>query len=188
MPKAARKTTPSKSRSPARASNKYDYQELNKVLLSSSEACHFYGVIVDATFPYKVHADRFICTLKVIDPTLYPKGGKSECAQVVIYAKRFEDLPIVHRLGDIIRIHRANLRMYKNTRQFNVNVYYKSSWALYSTDKMNPLHRTPSSDAPYAFSGKKATQERQDKAIYQTLLKWANGIFAQTNVGDSNVT
>jgi len=107
--------------------------------LTSADPCHFYGIIIDATFPYKVHADRFICTLKVIDPTLHPKTGKQECAQVVIYAKRFEDLPIVHRLGDIIRVHRANLRMYKGTRQFNVNVYYKSSWALYSTDKLTPL-------------------------------------------------
>jgi hypothetical protein len=77
--------------------------------------------------------------------------------------------------------------MYKNTRQFNVNVYYKSSWALYSADKQTPLG-LPTSDGPYAFSGKKATQERQDKAIFATLHKWTNGIFAQTNVGDSNVT
>ena len=70
---------------------------------------------MDATFPYKVHADRFICSLKVIDPTLNSKT-KSDYAQVVIYAKRFEDLPIVHRLGDVIRVHRAHLRMYKNVR------------------------------------------------------------------------
>ena len=29
-----------------------------------------------------------------------------------MYADRFEDLPIVLRLGDIIRFHRATLRMY----------------------------------------------------------------------------
>ena len=156
--------------------------------MTSAHPCHFYGIIIDATFPYKVHADRFICTLKVIDPTLHPKGGKQDAAQVVIYAKRFEDLPIVHRLGDIIRVHRANLRMYKNQRQFNVNVYYKSSWALYSTDKLTPLGAPSSVEGPYAFSGKKATQERQDKAIFQTLFKWTNGIFAQTNIGDQGVS
>jgi len=189
MGKGSAKKTPtsgSKPRSPsgAKGAGKYNYEELNKCSLTSANPCHFYGIIVDATFPYKVHADRFICTLKVIDPTLY---GNGKSAQVVIYAKRFEDLPIVHRLGDIIRVHRANLRMYKNSRQFNVNVYYKSSWALYSTDKQTPLG-LPSGDGPYAFSGNKATQERQDKAIFQTLFKWTNGIFAQQMVGDSNVT
>lgn len=52
---------------------------------------------------------------------------------VIIYAKRFEDLPLVQRLGDIIRIHRANIRLYKDIKQFNVNVFYNSSWCLFST-------------------------------------------------------
>jgi hypothetical protein len=37
------------------------------------------------------------------------------------YAKRFEDLPIINRIGEIIRLHRATLRLYKNQRQFNVS-------------------------------------------------------------------
>jgi hypothetical protein len=173
---SAVKRTPTKPKSPGKGQSKYEYVELSKASLASSEPCHFYGVIVDATFPYKVHADRFICSLKVIDPTLNSKN-KQDFAQVIIYARRFEDLPIVHRLGDIIRVHRANLRPYNGVRQFNVNVYYKSSWALYSTDRTSPLGLAQSGDQPYAFSGKKATQERQDSAILQTLKKWASGFF-----------
>jgi hypothetical protein len=133
-------------------------------------------VIVDATFPYKVNADRFICSLKVVDPTLHQKGAY---ASVVIYANKFEDLPIVHRLGDIIRVHRANMRIYQNKRQFNVNMFYQSSYALFSTDKTSPLGATMSGDAPYAFSGKKSTIERQDVAILAALRKWANKLFAE---------
>ena len=110
MKRSSAKKTPTKPRSPSRkeGTSRYNYHELNKAPLSSADPVHFYGVITDATFPYKVHADRFICSLKVIDPTT-----KNNHCQVVIYAKRFEDLPIVHRLGDVIRVHRANLRMYK---------------------------------------------------------------------------
>ena len=136
MPKSNRKSTPTKSRSPAKSNSKYEYVELNKASLTSSEPCHFYGVIIDATFPYKVNADRFICSLKVVDPTLHQKGAY---ASVVIYANKFEDLPIVHRLGDVIRVHRANMRIYQNRRQFNVNMFYQSSYALFSTDKTSPL-------------------------------------------------
>lgn len=115
--KRSAKKTPTKPRSPAKnGGSKYEYVELNKASLAASEPCHFYGVIVDATFPYKVKADRFICSIKVMDPTLNSKQKTADYAQVVIYANRFEDLPIIHRLGDVIRIHRANLRMYKNTR------------------------------------------------------------------------
>ena len=91
---------------------KYEYVEISKASLTSAEPCNFYGVIIDATFPYK-RENKFICSLKVIDPTLNPKLNKDAgYASVVIYANRFEDLPIVHRIGDIIRIHRANLRLY----------------------------------------------------------------------------
>lgn len=180
MKRSAKKTTPSKSKSPSKASAKYEYVELNKISVVSSDPCHFYGVIVDATFPYKKHAELFECFLKVIDPSLKPSKGKQEYATVAIYAKKFEDLPIVHRLGDIIRIHRADLELFNNGRIFKVNVCYKSSWALYSSDKLSPLGLSIG-DAPYAFSGKKATQEKQDVAIQSTLKKWANQFFSQFN-------
>lgn len=78
MKKSAKKTTPSKSKSPAKSASKYEYVELSKVSLTSSEPCHFYGVIVDATFPFKKHADLFECFLKVIDPTLKPASGQKK--------------------------------------------------------------------------------------------------------------
>jgi hypothetical protein len=79
------------------------------------------------------------------------------------------------------------MRLYNNRRQFNVNMFYKSSWALYSTDKNTPLGQS-SGDGPYAFSGKRSTHERQDSAIQQTLKKWANNLFSSSNVADNNVT
>jgi len=180
MPKSARKSTPNRSRSPAKSAAKYEYVELSKASLTSSDPCHFYGVIIDATFPYKANTDRFICSLKVVDPTLHQKGAY---ATVVIYASKFEDLPIVHRLGDVIRVHRATMRIYQNKRQFNVNMFYQSSYALFSTDKLSPLGQSTSNDAPYAFSGKKSSLERQDVAILSTLRKWSNNYFSSTNVG-----
>jgi hypothetical protein len=106
-----------------------------------------------------------------------------------MYAYKFEDLPIVHRLGDIIRVHRAKTRLYNQKRQFSVNMFYSSSWALYSTDKSTPLGQA-SSEGPYAFSGKRSTHERQDTAIQQNLKKWAREThFAKNNVieGDRTV-
>jgi len=67
-------------------------------------------------------------------------------------------------------------------------MYYNSSWALYSSDQQTPLGQSVG-DSPYAFSGKKSTQERQDSAITNTLKKWARQYFAQSNViSDANTT
>lgn len=56
---------------------------------------------------------------------------------MVIYAKRIEDLPIVRRIGDVVRIHRSNVKLFKDIKQFHVNVLYNSSWCLFNSDQNN---------------------------------------------------
>lgn len=93
--------------------------------MTASDSHNVYGIIIDAAFPHKVSEDKYVCSLKIVDPSLHckttNKPSDNDFAAVVIYAKRFEDLPIISRVGEIIRLHRATLRLYKNQRQFNVS-------------------------------------------------------------------
>lgn len=152
--------------------------------MTSSEAQHVYGVIIDATFPYKTNNERYICSLKIVDPSLYVKsqkgsGDSSDYATLVLYAKRFEDLPIITRLGDIIRVHRATLRLYNGTRQFNANVFYNSSWALFAGDSNDNTATT--------FSGKHYSFEKTEAATLANTRKWASQYFTQYNVVSDNM-
>ena len=73
---------------------------------------------MDATFPHKsFKSDRFVCSIKIADSSLPigPDGVIQHCT-LVLFAKRFEDLPISQRIGDIIRIHRATVGTYKNVK------------------------------------------------------------------------
>ena len=174
-PRAAKKSsTPTKSAPAAKAKGqKYEYTELAKVSLTNSDPHNVYGIIIDATFPHKVSADKYVCSLKIVDPSLHSKGGKAtdnDYATVVIYAKRFEDLPIANKVGDIIRLHRATLRMYKNQRQFNVSTQWNGSWAVFSTEDNN--------FAPVFYSGKRATFEKHETTLLTTLRKWVGTYFA----------
>lgn len=169
---AKKATTPAKATLKAK-DQKYEYTELAKVSLTASDTHHVYGVIIDATFPHKVSADKYVCSLKIVDPTLCSKGGKStdnDFAQVVIYAKRFEDLPIANKVGDIIRLHRATLRMYKGQRQFNVSVQWNGSWAIFSADDSNFSFTS--------FSGKRATMEKHETVLLTSLRKWVRDWFS----------
>jgi hypothetical protein len=172
-PRTAKKSsTPTKS-APKSKGQKYEYTELAKVSLTASTDHNVYGIIIDATFPHKVSADKYVCSLKIVDPSLHSKGGKAtdnDYATVVIYAKRFEDLPICNKVGDIIRLHRANLRMYKNQRQFNVSIHNYASWAVFSTEDNN--------FAPVFYSGKRATFEKHETTLLTTLRKWVGSYFA----------
>jgi hypothetical protein len=62
-------------------------------------------------------------------------------------------------------------------------MFYQSSYALFSTDKQTPLGQTIAGDQPYAFSGKRATIEKQDSLVLNKLKPWANALFKSTNVG-----
>ena len=83
-------------------------------------------------------------------------------------------MPIVTRLGDIIRVHRATLRLYNGTRQFNANVFYNSSWALFSGDSNDNTATT--------FSGKHYSFEKTEAATLANTRKWASQYFTQYNV------
>ena len=99
-----------------------------------------------------------------------------------MYAKRFEDLPIVLRIGDIIRLHRATLRMYNNRRQFNVSMHWNGSWALFSTEKTPVVGVATGDFTPVSHSGSKATIEKQDHTLISNLRKWAGSFFASNDV------
>ena len=173
-------STPTKGAKKAKGS-KYDYTELSKASLTTTDQQHVFGVIVDATFPYKVNKELYVCSLKIVDSSLNAGTKGSSHASVVIYAKRFEDLPIVLRLGDVIRLHRATLRMYNDTRQFNVSVQWTGSWALYSSDKTTVLGATSGDLTPFSWSGKKASSDKSEAAVITNLKKWASSYFSSND-------
>ena len=47
-------------------------------------------------------------------------------------AKSPELLPNITRVGEIIRVHRANIGQYKNYKIFNANIDFGSSWVVFS--------------------------------------------------------
>lgn len=101
--------------------NRNEYVEIAKASAVDNNPKSFYATIVDATFPYKTNNNKYVCSLKIADGSL-GAGKKDAFAQVVLYARRFEDLPIISRIGDIIRVHRSIMRLHNGVRQFNASV------------------------------------------------------------------
>jgi len=181
MPKTGKKSsTPTKGAKKSKG-QRYEYTELAKVSFTSTDYSHVYGVIVDATFPYKSSQNLYVCSLKIVDASLNANTKGASFANVVIYAKRFEDLPIVLRLGDVIRLHRATPRMHNtrhgSIRQYNVSVQVNGSWALWSTDKQTAEGRSAGDFQPASFSGKKFSFEKHETTTLTTIRKWANAYF-----------
>ncbi len=67
--------------------------------------------------PHKIRNGKLCCSIKIAD-TSSPMAadGTVETSTLVMFGKKFADLPKCHRIGDVIRVHRANVGMYKGVK------------------------------------------------------------------------
>jgi len=61
-----------------------------------------------------------------------PNDATNGCVSITFFSKEKDNLPKFTKVGDIIRIHRANIGTYKNYKTFSVNLAFGSSWVIFS--------------------------------------------------------
>ena len=71
----------------------------------------------------------------MVDSSLYnqkdlDKVSKLSYATIVVAAERIEDMPIIRKIGDIIRIQNASMKVRDGQKQFVVDE--RSNWCLFS--------------------------------------------------------
>jgi hypothetical protein len=134
---------------------------------------NFYAVIYDASFPLEESTSKkYSCTLKLIDQTTNcltnPNDFNNNIIYLTIKSSEKENIPYVHHIGDVIRVHRgfyspkAKRNVYLNVCKDNK---FKGSWCLYSLNN--------NSNDPYSCSNKKYTVESQDKQNIETYKNWS---------------
>lgn len=160
--------------------SKYEYQDLEDIAVEGDEVLHnFFAVIMEATFPHKSSKlDRYFCTLRVADPTSGATAeGIAECCTLVLIANKFEELPICHRVGDIIRVHRATVHEYLGVKQLTARVYFNSAWVLFSAGNAKSAAKE---FQPIAHLGKtySLVSQSEQKVITQ-LRTWAKKALAK---------
>ena len=134
---------------------------------------NFYAVVYDASFPLEESTSKkYSCTLKLIDQTTNcltnPNDFNNNIIYLTIKSSEKENIPYVHHIGDVIRVHRgfyspkAKRNVYLNVCKDNK---FKGSWCLYSLNN--------NSNDPYSCSNKKYTVESQDKQNIETYKNWS---------------
>ena len=155
---------------------KYKYTPFDE--LREQGEYNFYGVIFDASFPKEENSEleknkntKYSCILKLIDQSTncltHDTTFNDNVINLIIKSSEKENIPYVHHIGDIIRVHRG---MYapKKKRNVYVNVCkdnkMKGSWCIFSTNS--------NSNEPYLCSNKKYSVEAQDKQILDSIRAW----------------
>ena len=169
----------SKIQDNAKHSIKYKYTSFDE--LKEQGEYNFFAIIYDASFPQeenstsesdkKKNSVKYFCILKLIDHTTNcltnPNNFNENVIYLIIKSTEKENIPYVHNIGDIIRVHRGFYAP-KKKRNIYVNVCkdnkIKGSWCLYSANN--------NSNEPYSCSNKKFTVETQDKQIIENTKAW----------------
>ena len=149
---------------------KYKYSTFED--LNEQGEYNFYAIIYDASFPLEEsNTLKYSCTLKLIDQTTNclsnPNNFNDNIIYLTIKSSEKENIPYIHHIGDIIRVHRGFYSP-KNKRNVFLNVCkdnkIKGSWCLYSVNN--------NSNEPYLCSNKKYSVESQDKQIIESNKNW----------------
>ncbi|TNV79559.1 hypothetical protein FGO68_gene16809 [Halteria grandinella] len=165
----------------------YEYTPLKDCVVGTDQTWNFYAVVLDATFPHKsFRSDRFVCQMRIADPnSKFDSDGIVQHCTLMFFARRFEDLPVSQRVGDIIRVHRAYVQEYKGIKQFTSNIFFNSSWALFSP---NQVAKTKAALAdgnnfrPFVYFGKSFSFERSEHKIITACREWTAKSFQKHKV------
>jgi hypothetical protein len=91
----------------------YKYNNLESLEVGT-EIINVFAVILEATLPHKSKkSEKFVVSPKLADlSSKSDKDGVVPYVSLVCFAKKFDDLPISQRCGEIIRVHRASVGTY----------------------------------------------------------------------------
>ena len=102
--------------------------------------------------------------MKLLDPSV------DEPMTATIFAKTAAEIPLVSKVGSIIRLHRAQTKSFKKAFQLNCDVEIKGAWILFDpADGVTPVKE----------SGVKHTLTTDDKALLTEMRKFGKNYFGK---------
>ena len=170
---------------------KYKYTVFSD--LNEQGEYNFYGIIYDASFPKeeenfallpgtKAPLPKYSVVLKLLDQNTncltHPNNLAENLITLIIQVNERENIPYVHQIGDIIRVHRG-MYVPKQKRNVYLNLLkgnqFKGSWCIFAANPEND------GDKPYLCSHKKYTYESQDKKNIESMRNLVKSYFPIAN-------
>ena len=152
------------------------------MLSEEQDRVNVYGVVLDSSAPYYMSsAGKYICTMKLIDPTVHPRGGGKSAAEYLsttFFAATSGELPSITKVGSIMRIHRGQTKDHKGHMQLNCDVIIKGAWVVFDPSE---------SLVPLGHSGKRHTFEPADRERLKEVRKFGKTFFAAYALAGSSL-
>ncbi|XP_051031727.1 protection of telomeres protein 1 isoform X1 [Phodopus roborovskii] len=142
----------------------YTYTPLN--LLKEGTIVNVYGVVKFFKPPYLSKGTDYCSVVTIVDQT----NVKLTC---MLFSGNYEALPIIYKVGDIVRFHRLKIQVYKNELQ-GINSSGFASLTFEGT--LGTPVTARSSSKLYSFTS-------QDKKMVEALRVWASTHISASSTG-----
>ncbi|TSM52331.1 Metabotropic glutamate receptor 8 [Bagarius yarrelli] len=136
--------------------SRYTYVPLNE--LKPSKIVNVYGVVTFFKQPFPTKGTDYCSTLRITDQS----NAKVCCT---IFSERLEDHPKIHRIGDIIRLHRVKAQMFNGSMTLLTTL----GWSSVTFDGMIGSPFEPRTSSRTFHFGE------ADKRAVEALRHWAEG-------------
>lgn len=151
----------------------YTYVDLSSAVTRAGEfATNFYGVVVQWDAPRSTKGPDMVCSLHVVDPTV---ATGIDPVELRVFAPDKAQLPHVRKPGDIIRVHRARVEVYKERPHIIASIGGLKSW---KTDKrasfciFDGMEGAPM--APYQTSSRTYHWDEREHGILNALRNFSS--------------
>jgi hypothetical protein len=149
-------------------SRKYKYTKLAEVTRGEH---HVYGVVTQFGMPKQTRGTDWMLSLSLIDESL-PADGFA----VNVFAPAKKDLPVVKRVGDVVRLHRVTVQLYQSQLQGLGQINRGKRTAI--------LCISPSSafgtGGEKRSTSSKFTFGEEDAQRVEALHKWSTSVLSST--------
>lgn len=100
----------------------YDYTGLNEIQQKIGDLVNIYAVVKEFEGPFSA-ASGFKMDLKLVDESLQGAAGAAgRHVRAAIFAASQREMPMILAQGDIIRMHRVRVKVYKNDLELNGSI------------------------------------------------------------------
>ncbi|GBG59229.1 hypothetical protein CBR_g32246 [Chara braunii] len=137
----------------------YSYTRLTDAVTEKGKI-HFYGVVADYDQPKETRGTDNCCSITITDTDYHSPG-----LPVVIFGLELEQMPRVRFIGDIIRIHNAQIKVFNKKPQATVQLKAGGSYVLFDGQMKGK-------DEPYQTSSGKYSRSPTDIPMVHFFRDW----------------
>lgn len=155
----------------------YKYNCLKDFIGKTLDRINFYALVLDSSsYYFNENIQKYQVIMKLIDASVHPnpmQHCKYGFITTTFFTRNLNWCPRAPRMGTIIRVHRADVRIRSDNPHINCDIGMKGAWAIFDPIELY---------YPVSHYGRSFTFIDKDKNKIKEIRKFGNLFFGEHNI------